>query len=61
MNGHAYSLVKGVATMVVKLNGKPIKVKEDEEKSFDWVYFAVTCIGYGLILWIVRLAAITFL
>jgi hypothetical protein len=46
--------------MVVKINGKPIKVKE-EEKRIDWVYLSVTVIGYGLIFWIIRLAAITFL
>jgi hypothetical protein len=57
----AYSLVKGVATMVMKINGKPVLVKEEEEKKVDWVYLAVTVIGYGLIFWIIRLAAITFL
>jgi hypothetical protein len=46
--------------MVVKINNKPIKVKEDE-KRIDWVYLTVTVIGYGLIIWIIRLAAITFL
>lgn len=47
--------------MVVKINGKPIQVKEEEEKDIDWIYLAVTCVGYGLIIWIIRLAAITFL
>jgi hypothetical protein len=46
--------------MVVKINGKPIRVEEDEKK-IDWVYLSVTVIGYGLIFWIIRLAAITFL
>jgi hypothetical protein len=46
--------------MVVKINNKPIRVKEDE-KRIDWVYLSVTVIGYGFILWIIRLAAITFL
>jgi hypothetical protein len=46
--------------MFVKINGKPIKVKEDEKK-IDWIYLSVTVIGYGLIFWIIRLAAITFL
>jgi hypothetical protein len=46
--------------MVVKINNKPIRVKEDE-KRIDWVYLSVTVIGYGLIFWIIRLAAITFL
>jgi hypothetical protein len=47
--------------MVVKINSKPIVVKEEEVKKIDWVYLSVTVIGYGLILWIMRLAAITFL
>lgn len=47
--------------MVVKINGKPLRVSEDEGKKVDWVYLTVTCIGYGLIFWIIRLAAITFL
>jgi hypothetical protein len=46
--------------MFVKINGKPIKVAEDEKK-IDWIYLSVTVIGYGLIFWIIRLAAITFL
>lgn len=46
--------------MVVKINGKPLKV-EEKEKNFDWIQLALTVIGYGLILWIIRLAAITFL
>lgn len=61
MNGHAYSLAKGVVTMVVKLNGKPIRVSEDTEDKIDWMYLGVTVVGYGLIFWIIRLAAITFL
>lgn len=47
--------------MVVKINGKPVQVKEEEEKEIDWVYMAVTVLGYGLIIWIIRLAAMTFL
>jgi hypothetical protein len=46
--------------MVVKINNKPIRVKEDE-KRIDWVYLTVTVIGYGLIFWIIKLAATTFL
>lgn len=57
----AYSLIKGVATMVVKINGKPIQVKEEEEEGIDWILLGLTVIGYGLIIWIIRLAAITFL
>lgn len=47
--------------MVIKINSKPIRVKEDEGKDINWMYLAVTVIGYGLIFWIIRLAAITFL
>lgn len=61
MGGRAYSLVKEVVNMVIKINNRPIQVKEEEEKEFSWVYFAVTCVGYGLIIWILRVAAITFL
>jgi hypothetical protein len=46
--------------MTIKINGKPTQVREDKEK-IDWVYLAVTCVGYGLIIWIIRLAAHTFL
>jgi hypothetical protein len=38
--------------MVVKINGKPIKVKE-EEKRFDIVLFGMTVVGYGLIFWLI--------
>ena len=47
--------------MVVKINSKPLQVKEDEEKKVDWVYLSLATIGYGLIFWIMRLAALTFL
>lgn len=47
--------------MVVKINGKPIQVKEEEDEGIDWIYLAVTCIGYGLIIWILKVAAMTFL
>lgn len=47
--------------MVVKINGKPIQVKEEEEEGIDWILLGLTVIGYGLIIWIIRLAAITFL
>jgi hypothetical protein len=57
----AYILVKEVATMVVKINSKPIVVREEEVKKVNWMYLSVTVIGYGLIFWIIRLAAITFL
>jgi hypothetical protein len=57
----AYSLVKGVVTMVVKINGKPVQVKEEEETEFSWIYMMVTIVGYGLIIWILKVAAATFL
>lgn len=47
--------------MVVKINGKPLVVKEEEGKDFSWTYMIVTFIGYGLIFWIIRLAYMTFL
>lgn len=47
--------------MTIKINGRPMQVREEERKPFDWVYFAVTCIGYGFIFWIIKLAAHTFL
>jgi hypothetical protein len=49
----AYILVKGVATMVVKINGKPIQVKEEKEKKFDIVLFGMTVVGYGFIFWLI--------
>lgn len=57
----AYSVKKGVVTMVVKINNKPIQVKEDTEREFSWTYLVVTCVGYGLIIWILKVAAVTFL
>jgi hypothetical protein len=39
--------------MVIKINGKPLQVKEEEENEFDPILFGVTCVGYGLIFWIV--------
>lgn len=38
--------------MLLKINQKPIHVKEDteEEKDFSPVYLGVSCVGYGLIL-----------
>lgn len=47
--------------MVIKINNKPIQVKEEKEREFSIVYFLVTCVGYGLIIWILRVAAVTFL
>jgi hypothetical protein len=47
--------------MVIKINGKPVQVKEEEEKGIDWTYLGVTVIGYGLIIWILKIAATTFL
>ena len=49
----AYSLRREVVTMVIKINGKPVQVKEEEEKEFDPILFGMTVVGYGLIFWIV--------
>lgn len=38
--------------MVVKMNGKPMQVKEREEKVFDPILFGITVVGYGLIFWL---------
>jgi hypothetical protein len=48
--------------MVIKLNQKPIVVREDNEdqKDFSPVYFAVSCIGYALILWIMDYSCFMF-
>lgn len=48
--------------MVLKINSKPIKVVEDteEDKGFDPVYFTVSCLGYGLALWIMDYVCYTF-
>lgn len=48
--------------MTVKIGGKPVQVRPKEEKDgIDWVYLGITCIGYGAIIWIIRLAAHVFL
>jgi hypothetical protein len=39
--------------MVIKINNKPIQVKEDKDSEFDPVLLAVTCVGYGLIFWLI--------
>jgi hypothetical protein len=48
--------------MLVKLNNKPIDVVEDadKEKGFDPIYFTVSCVGYGLVLWIMDIVCYTF-
>jgi hypothetical protein len=38
--------------MVVKINGKPIKVTR-KRKRFDIVLFGMTVVGYGLIFWLI--------
>ena len=45
-------LKREVATMVVKINQKPIKVYEDneEEQPKGWIYVAVSSVGYLSIL-----------
>lgn len=48
--------------MVVKLNGKPIRVREKEDdKGIDWLYIGMSCTGLLLLLWVVDLAALSFL
>jgi hypothetical protein len=49
--------------MVVKLNHKPIVVRDEdsEEKDFSPVYFAVCCIGYLLIFWVLDYCCFIFL
>jgi hypothetical protein len=48
--------------MLVKLNNKPIDVVEDneKEKGFSPVYFTVSCVGYGLVLFIMDMVCYTF-
>lgn len=48
--------------MVVKLNGKPVQVKEKEDKlGIDWVYLGISGLGTLLGLYVVDLAAVSFL
>lgn len=46
--------------MTIKINGRPIRVQEEKEK-IDWIQLIMTCTAYGLIIWIIRLAAHVFL
>jgi hypothetical protein len=48
--------------MVIKLNKKPIVVKDEdaEEKDFSPVYFGVSCVGYAFILWIMDYSCYLF-
>jgi hypothetical protein len=48
--------------MLVKLNKKVIDVVEDneKEKEFDPIYFTVSCVGYGLVLFIMDIVCYTF-
>jgi hypothetical protein len=61
----AYILIKGVATMVVKINNKPIQVTEDQDevwyKEVDWFHISMTTIAYLLVFHVLDLAAASFL
>lgn len=61
----AYSLTKGVATMVIKINSKPIQVKEDDEEPWyskiNWMYIFISLTGYLLGFYVLDLAAWNFL
>ena len=48
--------------MLIKLNKKVIDVtdEEKEEKDFDPIYFSISCIGYGLVLWIMDIVCYSF-
>lgn len=47
--------------MVTKINGKPIKVKEEEDKDgIDWLYLGVTVTGYSLLVYVLDYAAAIF-
>jgi hypothetical protein len=39
--------------MIIKINGKPVQVKEKEESEFDPILFGTTVVGYGLIFWLI--------
>lgn len=52
--------------MVVKLNGEPLRVTEEEEKEpwyemIDWTYMTVVTAGTLLMLWVVDYAAVAFM
>lgn len=46
--------------MVVKINGKSVQVKEEKDSEFDPLLLAVTCVGYGLIFWLIWTVFKTF-
>jgi len=47
--------------MLVKINKKPIEVKEEsEERTFDPVYFCVSMTGFAFIFWLVDYVVFTF-
>jgi uncharacterized membrane protein len=56
INNHSseYTLVKGVATMLVKINKKPIKVvdESEEQQEKSWFYFCVSSVGYLTAIWL---------
>lgn len=53
--------VKKEKKMVVKINKRPIKVEEEEEKSFSWMYLTVSTIGYAMCFYLMDFVAFTFL
>jgi hypothetical protein len=59
---HIHCLKKGVVTMVVKINSKPIHVVEPdaEEKDFSWVYMGVSSLGYLMAFWVLDYCAYLF-
>lgn len=61
----AYILIKGVATMVVKINGKPIRVSEDDQnpwyREVNWMYILVSTLGYVIGLYVMDYVAWVFL
>lgn len=48
--------------MVVKLNHKPIVVRDEDsgDKDFSPFYFAVSCVGYAMIFWIMDYSCFIF-
>lgn len=47
--------------MLVKINKKPIKIKEESgESTFNLGYFCVSMTGFGLIIWLVDYVCFTF-
>lgn len=56
-----YTLQKGVINMVVKINNKPIQVRQEEDSEFSWTYLCVSTFGYGLVLYMMDFVARIFI